>query len=108
MKKGPLLVLILLLSIFGPLSTDMYLSALQQMVGDFDTTEAIMNMSLYMFMLMLSFSLLFLGPISDKYGRRRILLITMAIYVVSNAACCFVTNIWVFIALRMIQAFGSS
>ncbi len=110
MKIGivPLFILILLLSMFGPLSTDMYLSGLPQMVIDFDTTESIMNMSLYMFMLMLSFSLLFLGPISDKYGRRKVLLITMGIYVASNAACIFVDNIWVFIALRMIQAFGSA
>jgi len=105
--KGPLMLLILMLSMFGPLSTDMYLSGLPQMVVDFNTTESIMNMSLYMFMLVLSFSILFLGPISDKYGRRKILLITMAIYVASNAACCFVDNIWIFIALRMIQAFGS-
>ena len=108
MKKGPLLILVLLLSMFGPLSTDMYLSALPQMVEDFGTTEAVMNMSLYMFMLVLSFSLLFLGPISDKYGRRKVLLITMGIYVLSNAACCFVDDIWMFIALRMIQAFGSA
>ena len=104
----PLIVLILMLSIFGPLSTDMYLSGLPQMVIDFDTNESTMNMSLYMFMLVLSFSILFMGPLSDKYGRRRLLLITMAIYVISNAACCFVDNIWVFIALRMIQAFGSA
>ena len=106
--KIPLIILILMLSIFGPLSTDMYLSGLPQMVVDFDTTESIMNMSLYMFMLVLSFSILFMGPLSDKYGRRRVLLITMAVYVASNAACCFVENIWIFIALRMVQAFGSA
>ena len=106
--KIPLIFLILMLSIFGPLSTDMYLSGLPRMVVDFDTTESIMNMSLYMFMLVLSFSILFMGPLSDKYGRRRVLLITMAIYVASNAACCFVDNIGRFIALRMIQAFGSA
>ena len=106
--KIPLIILILMLSIFGPLSTDMYLSGLPQMVIDFGTNEATMNMSLYMFMLVLSFSILFMGPLSDKYGRKRLLLITMFIYVVSNAACCFVENIWIFIALRMIQAFGSA
>ena len=106
--KGPLMILILLLSIFGPLSTDMYLSGLPQMVIDFDTTESILNMSLYMFMLTMSFSILFLGPLSDKYGRRNLLTVTMAIYVASNAACCFVDNIWVFIGLRVVQAFGSA
>ena len=106
--KGPLMVLILLLSIFGPLSTDMYLSGLPQMVVDFDTNEATMNMSLYMFMLVMSVCIIFMGPLSDKYGRRRVLLITLGIYVLSNAACCFVDNIWIFIILRMIQALGSA
>ena len=104
--KTPLILLILIMSMFGPLSTDMYLSSLPQMVEDFGTTEATINMSLYMFMLVLAFSILFLGPISDKYGRRRILLVTMAIYVASNLACVLVTDIWLFIALRMVQAFG--
>ena len=72
--KGPLMLLILLLSIFGPLSTDMYLSGLPQMVIDFDTNEATMNMSLYMFMLVMSVCIIFMGPLSDKYGRRRVLI----------------------------------
>ena len=107
MGEGPFIVMILLLSMFGPLSTDMYLSALPVMVDDFNTNEAVMNMSLYMFMLTLSFCILFLGPLSDKYGRRRVLLTAMSVYTVSNAACCFVDNIWVFIALRIVQAVGS-
>ena len=106
--KGPLVFLILLLSMFGPLSTDMYLSGLPQMVEDFGTTAATMNMSLYMFMLVLSFSILFMGPISDKYGRTRILTLTMSIYVASNLACYFTEDVWLFIMLRMIQAFGGA
>ena len=106
--KVPLVFLILVLSMFGPLSTDMYLSGLPQMVEDFDTTAAKMNMSLYMFMLVLSFSILFMGPISDKYGRKEILSVTMAIYVASNLACYFTTDVGIFIALRMIQAFGGA
>ena len=108
LSKGPLMLLILIMSMFGPLSTDMYLSGLPQMVEDFGTNESTMNMSLYMFMLVLSFCILFLGPISDKYGRRNILAVTMSVYIVSNLACMFVTNVWVFIILRMIQAFGGA
>jgi len=93
LSKGPLMLLILIMSMFGPLSTDMYLSGLPQMVEDFGTNESTMNMSLYMFMLVLSFCILFLGPISDKYGRRNILAVTMSVYIVSNLACMFVTNV---------------
>lgn len=108
LRNGPLVFLIVLLSVFGPLSTDMYLSGLPQMVSDFNTDESTMNMSLYMFMLVLSFSILVMGPISDKYGRRNVLLFTMVVYVASNLACCVVSDVWVFIILRMVQAFGGA
>ncbi|MBO4569035.1 MAG: MFS transporter [Candidatus Methanomethylophilaceae archaeon] len=104
--RRPLMLLIVLLSMFGPLSTDMYLSGLPVMIRDFGTTESVMNMSLYLFMLVLSFSILLLGPISDKYGRRKVLTCSMAVYTAANVACCFTDDVWVFIALRMAQAAG--
>ena len=104
--RRPLMLLIVMLSMFGPLSTDMYLSGLPVMITDFRTTESVMNMSLYLFMLVLSFSILLLGPLSDKYGRRKVLTCSMAVYATSNVACCFTDDVWTFIALRMAQAAG--
>ena len=102
----PLMLLIVILSMFGPISTDMYLSGLPTMISDFRTSESVMNMSLYLFMLVLAFSILVLGPLGDKYGRRRVLTISLAIYAASNIASCFTQSVWVFIALRMVQAIG--
>ena len=104
--RRPLMLLIIILSMFGPISTDMYLSGLPKMIEDFQTTESVMNMSLYLFMLVLAFSILILGPMGDKYGRRKVLAFSLAIYAVSNIACCFTQDVWIFIALRMIQAVG--
>ncbi len=104
--RRPLMLLIIILSMFGPISTDMYLSGLPRMIEDFQTTESVMNMSLYLFMLVLAFSILVLGPMGDKYGRRRVLVFSLAIYAVSNIACCFTQDVWIFISLRMIQAVG--
>ncbi len=106
MGRRPLLFLILVLSMFGPLSTDMYLSGLPKMITDFGTSESVMNMSLYLFMLAFSVSILILGPLSDKYGRRKVLTVTMAIYAAASVACCFTGNVWAFIAFRIIQAIG--
>ncbi|MBR4226405.1 MAG: MFS transporter [Candidatus Methanomethylophilaceae archaeon] len=100
------MLLIIVLSMFGPISTDMYLSGLPAMISDFRTSESVMNMSLYMFMLALAFSILVLGPMGDKYGRRRVLVTSLAVYAASNVACCFTQDVWVFIALRMVQAVG--
>lgn len=104
--RRPLMLLIIVLSMFGPISTDMYLSGLPAMISDFRTSESVMNMSLYMFMLALAFSILVLGPMGDRYGRRRVLVTSLAVYAASNVACCFTQDVWVFIALRMVQAVG--
>ena len=100
------MVLIVILSLFGPLSTDMYRSGLPVMVKEFGTNETVMNITLYAFMLSMAVSTLFLGPISDKYGRRKTLLATMAIYIVSSFACCIAPDVWTLIALRIVQAVG--
>ena len=85
----------------------MYLSGLPQMVTEFGTTEAVLNMSLYMFMLSFTISILFLGPLSDKYGRRKTLIISMIIYTASCFLCCLSVNVEMFIALRIIEAIGA-
>lgn len=106
LSRSSLMVLIVILSLFGPLSTDMYLSGLPVMVDEFGTNETVMNITLYAFMLSMAVSTLFLGPISDKYGRRKTLLATMAIYIVSSFACCIAPDVWTLIALRIVQAVG--
>ena len=107
LSRRPLILLIVLLSIFGPISTDMYLAGLPMMVADFATTEALMNMSLYLFMLVFAFSILVMGPMSDKYGRRRVLTISLIVYTAACFACSFSPNVYVFIAMRIVQALGA-
>lgn len=46
------------------------------------------------------------GPISDRFGRRRTLMITMVLYAAGTAACAFVTDIWQLTACRMIASLG--
>ncbi len=106
MSDGMLMILIVILSMFAPLSTDMFLPALDEMVEHFGTTEATFNMSLYMFMLSLAVSILVLGPVSDKYGRRSVLIGSLTLYVVSSLLCSFAPTVEVLIAARILQAAG--
>jgi len=46
------------------------------------------------------------GPISDRFGRRRTLMITMVLYALGTAACAFVTDIWQLMACRIIASLG--
>ncbi|ADN35774.1 major facilitator superfamily MFS_1 [Methanolacinia petrolearia DSM 11571] len=65
--------LIVLLSAFVPLSTDLYLPALPGMVDYFGVPVMLVNLTLILFFIVFSAGMLFWGPLSDKYGRRPIL-----------------------------------
>ncbi len=106
-RKGALAFLALI-SAFPPLSTVLYLPALPQMVEVLDTTKARVNMTLSMFFLFFSVGLLFWGPLSEKFGRKPILLSGLTIYVLASLFCAFSQQVEQLIAGRIIQALGGS
>lgn len=106
-RKGALGFLALI-SAFPPLSTVLYLPALPQMVEALDTTQTSVNMTLSMFFLFYSVGLLFWGPLSEKFGRKPILLSGLTIYVVASLLCAFSQHVEQLIAGRIIQALGGS
>ncbi len=107
LSPGVFLLLIILLSCFAPISTDMYLPALSTMVAELNTTESVMNITLYGFMLMLAVSMLVTGPIIDKYGRKKLLIGFLVLYIIVTFTAAFAKSIEVLIVLRLLQAFGS-
>jgi DHA1 family bicyclomycin/chloramphenicol resistance-like MFS transporter len=103
-----LIVLIALLSAFVPLSTDLYLPALPRMGDYFGVSAGLTNLTLILFFLFFSLGLLFWGPLSDRYGRRPVLLAGLALYIAASAGCALSWDIWILIAFRILQAVGGS
>lgn len=106
-RKG-MLAFLALISAFPPLSTVLYLPALPQMVETLNTTQTSVNMTLSMFFLFFSVGLLFWGPLSEKFGRKPILLSGLTIYVIASVFCAFSQNVEQLIAGRIVQALGGS
>lgn len=104
-QKGVLFFLVII-SAFPPLTTDLYLPALPQMVTIFDTNQTMVNLTLGGYLVFFSLGLLFWGPLSDKFGRKPILLTGLAIYITSSVLCSMATSIELLIVARTIQAFG--
>ena len=102
-----IILLIVILSTIPPFSTDMFLPALPEMVQYFGTTEAVLNITLYGFMFFQAVSMLLLGPISDKYGRKPILAISIIIYIITSLLASVAPTIETFILCRMIQGAAS-
>ena len=91
------------LSGFGPLCLDMYLPALPELPADLSSTAAAAQLTLSSCIIGLSVGQLITGPLSDRLGRRRPLLIGVAVFIVASAACALVTTMPLMIALRFVQ-----
>lgn len=102
------LVFLALISAFPPLSTDLYIPAMPQMVEALAASHTRVNMTLSMFFVFYAGGLLFWGPLSEKFGRKPILLTGLGIYIVSSSFCALATSVEQLILSRMLQAFGGS
>jgi len=79
-----LAILLAVFSSLGPFTIDTYLPAFPQMMKYFGTTASMIQMSLTACMIGMSIGMLVMGSISDVHGRRKPLLISMIIYLVSS------------------------
>lgn len=104
-NKG-LIVFLALLSAFVPLSTDLYLPALPTMTTYFHVPEYQINLTLILFFIFYSLATLVWGPLSDKYGRRPILLIGLIGYALASVLCAASLNVNQLILFRVLQAVG--
>ncbi|MBU3130389.1 multidrug effflux MFS transporter [Clostridium tagluense] len=101
-----LIIFITFLSAFIPLSTDIYLPALPRMVESFNTTASLVNLTLIFFFVFYALGTLFWGPLSDKYGRKRVLIIGLSIYSIASVLCIFSVNVYQLIFFRILQSIG--
>ena len=102
-----LAVLITALVALGPLSTDFYLPALPAITAALNTDVANTQLTLSIFLIGFAVGQLAYGPLSDRYGRRPVLLFGMVVYVAASVACVFTTSIEGLITARFLQALGA-
>ena len=101
----PHILTLVLLAGMAALSMNIFLPSLPGMTAYFDTTYAIMNLSISMYLAFTALLQLFIGPISDRVGRRPVVLISFAIFFIATIGCLLSTSIEVFLFFRMLQAF---
>lgn len=86
-SKLYILVVIGIVSAFGPFVTDFYLPALPVLAGYFDTTASLIQLSLTFSMVGLAVGQLVIGPLSDKYGRKKTLMASLVLFCISTIGC---------------------
>lgn len=106
--SGLLLVVLALLSAAAPFAVDMYLPAFTDLADDLGTSAASVQLTLTTFLIGLAVGQLFIGPLSDRYGRRTPLILATAITVVVTVVCALAPTIWLLIAMRFVQGVSAS
>ncbi|MBB4931069.1 DHA1 family bicyclomycin/chloramphenicol resistance-like MFS transporter [Lipingzhangella halophila] len=104
-----LLVFVLgVLSATSSLATDLYLPAFPDIAADLNATESQIQLTLTAVMVGLALGQLVIGPLSDRWGRRRPLLVGTAMFALSSLLCMTVTSPEMFSALRFVQGIAAA
>ena len=107
-SDGPAIVVLLTaLVALGPISTDLYLPSLPAIRAAFGADEGLTQLTLSVFMAGFAVSQLAYGPLSDRFGRRPVLLGGLGLYIAASLACFLAPTIEVLIAARAMQAMGA-
>jgi len=103
---GILLGVIAACLMLQPLSTDLYLASLPHIARYFQTSPAIAQQTLSLFVTGFGLAQLIAGPVSDRFGRRPVLIGGLALYVITTVICAVAPSISVLLAARLAQAVG--
>ncbi|HUM17235.1 MAG TPA: multidrug effflux MFS transporter [Candidatus Nitrosotalea sp.] len=90
----------------GALSIDMFLPSLPAIAGAFDSRPATVQLTVTLFLMAFAASQLVYGPLSDRFGRRWVLIGGLALYSVAGLACALAPTIGILIGARVLQALG--
>lgn len=94
------------LTAVGPLSTDMYLPSLPAIAAEFGADTGATQLTLSTHLIGFAGSQLFYGPLSDRFGRRPVLIGGFLLYIVGSVVSLFVMSIEQLILARLLQAVG--
>lgn len=101
-------VLLGAMAALGAVTTDTYLPSLPQVATDLGTSTAAAQFTISAVLIGAALGQLFIGPLSDRFGRRRPALFGIVLHVVASLGCMVVPSIGGLVALRMLQGIGNS
>jgi DHA1 family bicyclomycin/chloramphenicol resistance-like MFS transporter len=99
--------LVIALVALGPFSTDLYLPALPALVADLATDVAHGQLTLTAYLIGFAVGQLFSGPLSDRFGRKPVILFGLFLYAAASLGCAWATSIETLLAARIVQAVGA-
>ena len=103
-----LLALLIAITAVGPLTLTILIPAMPAIVTALNSDIQTVQLTLSLYLVAMAFSQLILGSLSDRFGRRPVLIAGLVVAVAASVAAVFATSITTLIAARVLQAFGAS
>ena len=104
----PTMLTLVLLASISALAMNIYLPSLPQMAIEFSTTPAAMGLSVGVYLGTSALIQLFAGPISDRIGRRKIVQVSLIIFVIASISCAYAQSFETFLLYRAIQSVAAT
>ena len=106
-QEFKILISAVLLAVCAMLGLDIHLASLPHIMVYMHTDQLHMQQSISIFLLGLGASLLVYGPLSDRYGRKPIVIMGMTLAIISSYVTALTHNVHAFLLMRLLQGIGS-
>lgn len=103
-SSPPHIVTLILMAGLSALAINIFLPSLPGMVAHFDTEYRLIQLSVALYLAVNAALQLLMGPVSDRWGRRPVVLGGVAIFILATLGCILAPNVYVFLGFRMMQA----
>lgn len=105
-KAKPHIFILIFMSALSPVALNIFIPSMPNLTENLNANHAVAQLTLTLYLVAFAVAQLIHGPLSDKYGRRPILLIGIVIYTLASLGCAFAINIEQLIIGRVLQAIG--
>ncbi|MFM9858815.1 multidrug effflux MFS transporter [Pseudoxanthobacter sp. M-2] len=105
---APPIAVLVAIAALQPVGINMFMPAIPAMRIDLDTDTTTVQLAISLYLAATAVGMLVHGPLSDRYGRRPVLLVGLVLYILGSLVCVFAPTIEVLLVARVVQAFGSS
>lgn len=102
----PSIALLIAITMIGPLALNIFVPSIPSLIEVFESDLGAVQLTLTVFLVTIAFGQLLYGPFSDRFGRRRVLLVGLVLYILGSAMAALAPTLGLLVAARFLQALG--
>ncbi len=102
--RAPMLATLMIASALSPLAINIFIPSVTSIAGDFDVPPSTIGLGLSLYLAATAAIQLLAGPLSDRYGRRPVMIVGSVLFLVGTLMCIVAGSATVFLVGRIIQA----